>query len=116
MASKKKSSSKTSAATAAAKPTADPRFTLKSRLRRMRVFNLSKGTAMVRRFPVVRQLKNGTSVGEMQAKVCPDSITFLARETKTVSREVYSSPEIQKAIGTGDLVLVKNRAPAGAAS
>lgn len=51
--------------------------------RRMAVYNLdAEPHRLVRKFPVEQQLRNGTSVGRMQAKYTPDSLTLLARETR----------------------------------
>lgn len=56
---------------------------LKNLQRRMATFNLdAPAHAKVRKFPVVTQLKNGSSIGQVKPKRTYDSLTFLAGESK----------------------------------
>jgi len=84
--------------------------TLVSKHRMMQVFNLTKAEGIVRKFPVIRPLKNGSSVGEFQGKVCPDSLTLLVGERKIVPKTVLSAPELANAIRARKVVVIENRA------
>lgn len=84
---------------------------IQSTQRVMTVFNLDRSSRKKRVFPVVRTLKNGTSVGVMEAKLLPDSITFLAKERKEVPATVLTAPEIAQAISDGRLRKVEAVAP-----
>lgn len=83
---------------------------LMNKTRRMLVVNLTRKEAKRRKFPVIRKLKNGASVGEFTTRLCPDSITFLAKERKPVPAEYLSIPEIRNALQArpSKLVIVKS--------
>ena len=84
---------------------------LQNTQRVMAVFNLDRSSRRKRVFPVVRALKDGSSVGVMETKLLPDSITFLAKEHKDVPKAALAAPEIAQAISDGRLRKVEVVAP-----
>lgn len=107
------SASTSSAPKATPKKEAEPRtIAIRNKLPRMLVLNLdAREHRLKRRFPVVRQLRNGSSVGEMETKLCADSVTLLAREQIEIPATALASTDVQNAIRAGKIVVIENRAP-----
>lgn len=62
-------------------------------------YNLDHASHKVARvFPQVTELKNGTLHGVFVQKLLPDSVTFLAREIKTLPATVLECDEIKSAL------------------
>ncbi len=73
---------------------------LKNLERRMATYNLAHPAhTKTRKFPVVTQLKNGSSIGRMQPKACPDSLTFLAKEIRAgLPDTILLCPDVKAAL------------------
>lgn len=90
--------------------------TLKNKLNRMKTYNLDRHHAQVRKFPQIQELPGGGSVGNTVKRKMPDSITFLAKETKSkmngkpIPDSVLQCPEVAAALARGDLVEIKSPA------
>ena len=88
-------------------------ITLKNTTKRMRTYNLDRHHGKVRKFPQIRNLANGGSIGEIVKRKLPDSITFLAREIKSkhdgkpLPASIKECPDIKAALQRGELVEIK---------
>lgn len=108
---KKKTPKSQKASAPTATKSAVPMVEIKNRERRMLVLNLdAPGHSLKRKFPVIRELRNGTSVGEMVAKHCADSVTLLARGTATIPKSALASTDVQNAIRAKKIVVIEKRA------
>jgi hypothetical protein len=65
---------------------------------RLACYNLDHDHAVVRRFPQVAELADGTAHGHFVDKALPDSVTFLAREIKTLPASILECDEIKSAL------------------
>lgn len=65
---------------------------------RLVCYNLDHNHALSRTFPRVAKLANGQEHGHFVELKLPDSVTFLARETKTLPATVLECDEIRSAL------------------
>lgn len=65
---------------------------------RLACYNLDHNHAIARTFPRVTVLPSGQSHGHFVEKKLPDSVTFLAREVRTLPASVLGCPEIASAL------------------